>query len=163
MIELRDMREDEYPDYRSYFIEDYSREIEENYGYSADAAKEKAAAELKRSFPDGLGTPGHSLLCIDAELGGEICLVGYLLHAVNARDKTTFIYDFYVMPDHRGKGYGRQAIEALESQLSSLGVHEIKLRVAYKNQRALKLYQEAGFRITGYNMSKGIEEKSYEP
>ena len=42
-------------------------------------------------------------------------------------------------------------------QLANDGIDQIKLRVAYHNKRALALYQETGFKITGYNMSKKLK------
>ncbi len=47
-------------------------------------------------------------------------------------------------------------LKALEQQLQEHGIEQIKLRVAYHNERALKLYQAVGFSITGFNMSKKI-------
>ncbi len=152
MIKLRPMTSSEYPAYCDYFIDDYSREIVENYGHSLDRAIELANQDLLRSFPNGLETNDHTLLCVES--GSE--LVGYLWHSINAADKSTFIYDFFIFPNFRNNGYGKLAISVLESQLKSVGIEQIKLRVAYQNQRALKLYQEIGFAISGYNMSKKI-------
>ncbi|MEZ9108406.1 GNAT family N-acetyltransferase [Vibrio cyclitrophicus] len=152
MIKLRPMTSSEYPAYCDYFIDDYSREIIENYGHSLDRAIELANQDLLRSFPNGLETNDHALLCVES--GSE--LVGYLWHSINAADKSTFIYDFFIFPNFRNNGYGKLAISVLESQLKSVGIEQIKLRVAYQNQRALKLYQEIGFAISGYNMSKKI-------
>ncbi|MEZ9793095.1 GNAT family N-acetyltransferase, partial [Vibrio splendidus] len=45
---------------------------------------------------------------------------------------------------------------ALETQLLAIGINQIKLRVAYHNERALKLYKEVGFEVTGFNMSKKL-------
>mgnify|MGYP000013378803 CR=1 FL=1 len=50
----------------------------------------------------------------------------------------------------------KAAMVALEAQLVPLGIHQIKLRVAQDNPRALALYQELGFTITGYNMAKHL-------
>lgn len=152
MIKLRPMTSSEYPAYCDYFIDDYSREIVENYGHSLDRAIELANQDLLRSFPNGLETNDHALLCIES--GSE--LVGYLWHSISAADKSTFIYDFFIFPNFRNNGYGKLTISVLESQLKSVGIEQIKLRVAYQNQRALKLYQEVGFAISGYNMSKKI-------
>ncbi|MEZ8814994.1 GNAT family N-acetyltransferase [Vibrio cyclitrophicus] len=152
MIKLRPMTSSEYPAYCDYFIDDYSREIVENYGHSLDRAIELANQDLLRSFPNSLETNDHALLCVES--GSE--LVGYLWHSINAADKSTFIYDFFIFPNFRNNGYGKLAISVLESQLKSVGIEQIKLRVAYQNQRALKLYQEIGFAISGYNMSKKI-------
>ena len=152
MIKLRPMTSDEYPAYCDYFIDDYSHEISQNYGHSMDRAVELAQQDLIRCFPNGLETNEHELLCIESESN----LVGYLWHSIKVSDKSTFIYDFFIFSDHRNIGYGKLAIKALESQLQLIGIEQIKLRVAYHNQRALKLYQEVGFAISGYNMSKKI-------
>ncbi|MFA0546493.1 GNAT family N-acetyltransferase [Vibrio splendidus] len=156
MVVLRGMRQDEYPAYCQYFIDDYSQEIARNYGHSLDVAVELAKKDLHRSFPNGLEGNEHSLLCIDAEVDGECKLVGYLWHSVNIGDKSTFIYDFFIWNEHRGLGYGTQSISALETQLLAIGINQIKLRVAYHNERALKLYKEVGFEVTGFNMSKKL-------
>ncbi|MNP71107.1 putative acetyltransferase [compost metagenome] len=59
-------------------------------------------------------------------------------------------------PSRRGLGYGKAAMAALEASLQALGIHQIKLRVAHDNPRALALYQELGFSITGYNMVRHL-------
>lgn len=156
MVVLREMRQEEYPSYCQYFIDDYSREIAQNYGHPTELAIELAKKDLHRCFPNGLQGNEHLLLCIDAEVDGLLKHVGYLWHSINATDKSTFIYDFFVSNEYRGLGYGTLAISALEKQLQEVGVNQIKLRVAYQNERALKLYQEVGFVITGFNMSKNI-------
>ncbi|MFC3023164.1 GNAT family N-acetyltransferase [Vibrio zhugei] len=156
MIVLREMRTEEYPGYCQYFIDDYSREIAENYGHSINVANELAKKELYRCFPNGLQGNEHSLLCIDAEVDGQTKRVGYLWHSIDVVDKSSFIYDFFVSNEYRGLGYGTQAIADLEKKLQDVGVNQIKLRVAYQNKRALKLYQEVGFVITAFNMSKNI-------
>lgn len=152
MIQLRPMVASEYSAYCDYFIEDYSREMAVNFGHSIDRAIELAKQDLIRSFPNGLETNEHDLLCIES----DSALVGYLWHSINASDKSTFIYDFFIFSSNRNNGYGKLAITALEAQLKSMGIAQIKLRVAYQNKRALKLYQDVGFSITGYNMSKKI-------
>ncbi|PML43597.1 GNAT family N-acetyltransferase [Vibrio lentus] len=156
MVVLREMREEEYPAYCQYFIDDYSQEIAKNYGHSLDVSIELAKKDLHRCFPKGLEGNEHSLLCIDAQINGELKLVGYLWHSINISDKSTFIYDFFVSSEYRGFGFGTQSISELEAQLQTIGISQIKLRVAYHNERALKLYKDVGFEITGFNMSKKI-------
>ena len=158
MIQLRPMALAEYPAYCDYFIDDYSREIADNYGNSMDKAIELAEQDLIRSFPNGLETNEHDLLCIEFTSESEVKseVVGYLWHSIKVSEKSTFIYDFFIFSNQRNNGYGKLAIKALESQLQAIGIEQIKLRVAYQNQRALKLYQEVGFVISGYNMSKKI-------
>ncbi|MGO1297687.1 MAG: GNAT family N-acetyltransferase [Vibrio sp.] len=159
MVVLRNMRQQEYPAYCQYFIDDYSREIAQNYGHAMNVAIELAEQDLQRFFPNGLEEKNHCLFCIDAEIAGEIQLVGYLWHSVNHSDNSTFIYDFFIFAEHRSRGLGRLALAELEKQLQLEGIKQIKLRVAYHNERALSLYKEVGFAITGFNMSKSIEKR----
>lgn len=156
MLKLRPMLPEEFLAYCDYFIADYSEELVENYGHSKALAIELAKRDLLRYFPAGPTSQDHSLLCLDAEIAGQICRVGYLWHAINSSDHSTFIYDLYVEAPYRSQGFGKQAMVALEQQLQPLGIQQLKLRVAYHNQRACRLYQELGFAITGFNMAKNI-------
>ncbi|WP_432458940.1 GNAT family N-acetyltransferase [Agarivorans sp. QJM3NY_25] len=160
MLTLRPMKQNEYPAYCEYFIDDYSREIAENYGHPIDLAIEMAQKALQLSFPNGLDTKQHALLCLEISIDSQSNVVGYLWHAINTEDQATFIYDFYVNETYRGRGYAKQAIALLEAQLQQQSIKQIKLRVAYQNKRALKLYQALGFSISGFNMSKILEGPS---
>lgn len=156
MINLRKMRQEEFPAYSEYFIDDYSQEIAKNYGHSIELSIELARKDLQSSFPNGYELNEHDLLCIEQHGENEPSVVGYLWHSVNTSDNSTFIYDFYIADSFRGQGLGKKTMKALEEQLLEVGIEQIKLRVAYQNTRALKLYQDAGFTITGLNMSKNI-------
>ena len=46
----------------------------------------------------------------------------------------------------------------LEKQLKADGIRQIKLRVAFTNEKALALYKELAFNITGINMAKNLME-----
>ncbi|WP_394248516.1 GNAT family N-acetyltransferase [Vibrio profundi] len=157
MINLRRMREEEFPAYSDCFIEDYSQEISKNYGHSIERAIELARQDLQNSFPNGYELNDHELLCIEQQVEGQSNVIGYLWHSINTNKNSTFIYDFFVADSMRGQGIGKQAIKLLEAQLVEVGIEQITLRVAYHNERALKLYQEVGFSITGLNMMKNIE------
>lgn len=160
MVTLRDMLPREFPPYKEYFIDDYAREIVENYGHSMAAAISMAKKDLESSFPYGPVSDKHTLLCIEVEVNQKPVLVGYLWHCKNTSDSSTYIYDFYIYDAYRGKGYGKQAIGVFEKQLQGEGIGQIKLRVAYENKRALKLYEDLDFKISGYNMSKNLETLS---
>jgi ribosomal protein S18 acetylase RimI-like enzyme len=74
--------------------------------------------------------------------------------------KLFFILDFVVLEAFRSKGYGTAALTALEEHLAKSDAKQIKLRVAYHNKRALALYENLGFTITGYNMAKTLKKSS---
>ncbi|MGL5815817.1 MAG: GNAT family N-acetyltransferase [Aeromonas sp.] len=167
IVRLIPMGEADFPAYRDYFIEDYAQDLASNHGLALADARQQAEASLLQYLPRGAATSGQSLLCIipvndpvSGNTGNEVTstasTAGYLWHCVDGTAHTTFIYDFYTLPAHRGLGYGKAAMAVLEAELKTMGVSQIKLRVAYDNPRARALYEELGFHITGYNMAKTL-------
>ena len=154
MITLRPMETKEFTNYRDYFIVDYAIEIAANYGYSPEKSRNIALKELLEDLPQTISTPDNFLFCI-AESGGKT--IGYLWYKLLDKGGTAFILDFVVFEKLRGMGYGKAALLALEKQLFQSGVEQIKLRVAFDNNRAFRLYEKIGFTITGYNMVKILE------
>ena len=82
--------------------------------------------------------------------------VGSLWCKPEETGKTVFISEFYVLPGHRGKGYAKSALIALEDMFARTGHREARLRVAADNEKAQRLYLAAGYRTTGINMRKSF-------
>lgn len=59
---------------------------------------------------------------------------------------SAFISGFGIMPDYRGKGYGRQTLREVLRRLRSEGIYDAALDVAVENTNALKLYKSCGFK-----------------
>ena len=163
IVSLIPMGEADFPAYRAYFIEDYAQDLASNHGLTLADACQQAEVSLQQYLPRGAATSGQSLLCIipvSDNTGSTVAptagIAAYLWHCVDGAAHTTFIYDFYILPTHRGLGYGKAAMAVLEAELKRLGVSQIKLRVAYDNPKARALYEELGFHITGYNMAKTL-------
>lgn len=153
ILSLRPMLADEFPAYRDYFVVDYGNEIAENYGYPLEKSHAIARQELADDLPQTVNTPDHVLLCIENEADN---IVGYLWYKVLDNGETIFALDFVIVEQFRNKGYGKAAMAVVEKQLAERGVEQIKLRVAFENKGAFRLYENAGFSITGYNMIKHI-------
>ncbi len=154
-VTLRPMLADEFPAYRDYFVVDYAEEIAINYGFTLEKSHAIARQELASDLPQTIATPDHVLLCIENE---DSELVGYLWYRLMDNGETAFGLDFTVFEPFRRKGYGKAAIDMLEKQLLHIGVQQLKLRVAFENKSALRLYETVGFNVTGYNMIKHIKE-----
>ena len=60
--------------------------------------------------------------------------------------------ELYVLESWRGKGFGAQAIEFAEGWCRSRGMDALRLEVAHANERALRLYQRAGFVSDGRDL-----------
>jgi ribosomal protein S18 acetylase RimI-like enzyme len=157
MISSRPMRDSEYPAYLDYFIPDYAAEIAANYGLSSLEALEQAKREIRDDLPHGVDTTGQVMLCVINHASGADSVVGYLWYQPDPATRSAFIKDFHIFPAHQGKGFGKQALNALEAELVRTGFEQIKLRVAQDNKRARHVYEITRFRVTGVNMSKTIK------
>ena len=156
MIHLRQMRADEFPDFVAYFVPDYAAEISANYDVDIGSARTKAEQDVKDDLGLGVDTPGQILLCILRDGDESNQPVGYLWCKSDNAERFVFISDFYVQPHHRGNGYGKLALKALEAMFEKTDHTEIRLRVAADNKIAQQLYLAAGFHATGINMRKPI-------
>ena len=62
------------------------------------------------------------------------------------------IYGFVVVPDYRGRGYGRQMLEETIRTIRSVSQKRITLEVDTTNTNAMGLYLSVGFDVeTTYN------------
>ena len=113
----------------------------------------KLNAELRRQYPEE--GANHFRLDVDEVAPGRGCfLVAYeedgsvagcgavrLLAGGDAEVKRMF-----VVPEARGKGYGRAILRALENEARSLGATRVVLETGERQVEALGLYESAGFR-----------------
>ncbi|MBN2897388.1 MAG: GNAT family N-acetyltransferase, partial [Clostridia bacterium] len=63
-------------------------------------------------------------------------------------DDEAAIYGLGVLPDYRGKGYGRGILKFAVSKALSLGAESVMLQVESENEKALNLYTKTGFKVT---------------
>ncbi len=151
-LELRAMQADEFDGYRAYFIPDYAGEIASNYGVSMAEALAKAASDINGALTQGVATAGNVLQCIT----NTADVIGYIWYRPDHDARSVFISDFCILPAHQNKGYGTQALAALEVRLTEDGFTQISLRVAADNPHAQHVYSQGGFRTTGINMTRRI-------
>jgi ribosomal protein S18 acetylase RimI-like enzyme len=64
-----------------------------------------------------------------------------------SKDKNAaFISGFGIIPELRGKGYGRQILMEVLSNLNKECIYDVELDVEVKNKNALNLYKSCGFK-----------------
>jgi ribosomal protein S18 acetylase RimI-like enzyme len=76
---------------------------------------------------------------------------------VSIKGSRAFIYDFVIHETLRGKGYGKQALIALDKKLKSMNVKSVSLHVFEGNMTARELYKKMGFQGAGTSMKKIFE------
>lgn len=75
-------------------------------------------------------------------------IIGFLSLQMDDRTQNSGeINTIGLLPDYRGQGLGKLLLEEALAQLRNYGVKTFKLSVSAKNERALELYQQFGFRI----------------
>ena len=85
-----------------------------------------AEKEIERKLP-----VGYIVLCF-----------GYSLEWLG---RDAFVDEFYLRPDYRGRGWGRNTMAFLEDAARSLNVTALHLKVMHQNTSALELYRKLGF------------------
>lgn len=70
------------------------------------------------------------------------------VHVETNSDEAGGIYGLVVLPEHRGKGYGRAVLLAAIKKLHEAGTRDALLQVEAGNAKAMGLYQSCGFKKT---------------
>jgi ribosomal protein S18 acetylase RimI-like enzyme len=91
------------------------------------------------------GSLGRSWLI---EEGGAA--VGYLVltfgYSIEHGGRDAFVDELYLVPEHRGRGIGTEALRLAEDACREVGIRVLLLEVADANEPAAALYRRTGFR-----------------
>ena len=60
--------------------------------------------------------------------------------------KSAFISGFGILPEYRGRGYGKSALIEILNTLNYNGIYDVELDVEIRNKTALNLYKNCGFK-----------------
>ncbi len=66
---------------------------------------------------------------------------------ISPRTSGSFLFDFEVIPEHRGEGHGEEFLRSVLSDLKARGLLPVSLHVSGSNEPAFNLYKKTGFRI----------------
>ena len=148
MISLKTMQQEDFDRVIESEIRGYAADHVRNGNWPEEGSLERSRKEFKTLLPDGVHTPNQYLWSL---LDGEQ-KIGFIW--VQVKDRKAFIYDFLVEEEFRGKGYGKQALAAMDEKLQSMDVESVGLHVFGDNVTAQELYKKMGFEITGIHMQK---------
>ena len=74
---------------------------------------------------------GHIVICFGYSI--EFC----------GRDAV--VDEMFILPEHRGKGFGKAVLALVKSEAALLDVKALHLEVAHSNESAQSMYKSAGF------------------
>ncbi|MCQ1954482.1 N-acetyltransferase [Arthrobacter sp. zg-Y238] len=127
-------------------------------GESTEVAAQKARAGFAASFPDGQIAPGQLVYDVVALDGnGASTVVGYLwISQTGDRADAWWVSDIEIHEDHRGKGYGRAAMQLAEGAAAKQGAATLGLNVFGYNTVAHDLYESLGYETVSTQMRKPV-------
>ena len=155
MVRLVPMTEDELKVHLEKSIPEYAADNVAAGYWSEDEALERSQKAFQELLPQGVKTENNYLFRIQIEESEE--KIGTLWMKHEAPRLQGFIYDFAIDETQRGKGYGRQAMLALEAVAKELKIESLALHVFTKNKVAKGLYESLGYEVTSQNMAKRLK------
>jgi GNAT superfamily N-acetyltransferase len=106
---------------------------------------------------------GRAWLICDQEtpVGYVVLTFGYSLEYLG---RDAFLDEFYLRESHRGRGWGRRALQFVEEQARTFEIRSIHLEVVRENTHAKEFYRRAGYADHRHSlMSKWIERGFAKP
>jgi ribosomal protein S18 acetylase RimI-like enzyme len=157
-LRLIPMSEDVFRAYQENEIREYAEEKIRSGAWSQEKAYELSVQTHRRLLPEGLATPGQYIYSIrDENLGQNVGVIWFARYEEGGK-RLAFIYDITIFEQFRRRGYGTQAMLALEEKVKEVGLDTIALHVFGHNQSALALYEKVGYEITDINMAKTLKD-----
>ncbi|WP_410512658.1 GNAT family N-acetyltransferase [Paenibacillus sp. BR2-3] len=156
MIKLVQMDESTFQFFLGQSTRDYAEDKVKAGAWDAVNALRQSKEEMTRFLPKGLHTEGAYLYSV-VEVESET-QAGYIWFNVTEGrgGREAFIYDIYIFEPFQGKGYGKQAMLALDEEAREMNITKIGLHVFGQNSRAFELYKKMGYVVTDITMSKEL-------
>ena len=117
-------------------------------GRSLDADSAAAVVGIARGEPLARGWIVRSS---GRAVGYVVITLGY---SIEYGGRDGFIDDLYLVPEARGRGWGRCLLDFACDEAKRLGIRTLHLEVEVGNDRAVRLYRGAGFEQTGRKLMR---------
>ena len=154
-VRFRPMTSEDLAAYLAWSIDDYAAAMVRAGRVDEAGAKDLAVTSFERLLPEGVDSPGQTLLVVeDAATGAR---VGILWFGPSGDDPSrAWIYDITIDEDRRGQGWGRAAMAAFEGEARARGFASAGLNVHGDNDVARRLYESMGYTETARQMAKSL-------
>ncbi|HHU55332.1 MAG TPA: GNAT family N-acetyltransferase [Acholeplasmataceae bacterium] len=153
MIKLQEMTHISFKAYSDKAIDKIARE----YVLAGYLSEDNAFLYTKKLFedllPNGINTQNQFLYDIIDEDKNAIGMIWYMVRP----NGEGFICDFIINEQYRGKGYGKKALELVESNAREKGIKKMLLHVFNHNKVAIALYEKMGYSPYSIQMAKELK------
>jgi RimJ/RimL family protein N-acetyltransferase len=154
MVRLVPMNAEELQAYLEKSIPEYAADNVKAGYWSEEGALERSRKAYETLLPEGIKTKDNYLFRIQIEETGENIGMIWMKHEVPRPHG--FIFQIFLDESQRGKGYGKQAMLAIEEVAKGLAIETIGLHVFARNSAALRLYTGLGYEVSSQNMVKRL-------
>lgn len=153
-ISLRPLAPHDLPGWLDRSAAEYAADLV-TLGATPEDARRRARESLDRDFPGGLPSGEHAVFDLVDGAGGR---VGYLWVGPDSSEDpgAWWVWDVVVDTEHRGQGYGRQAMLLGEDYARAQGATSLGLSVFGFNTSARGLYESLGYETTSVKMAKSL-------
>ncbi|MBD7957895.1 GNAT family N-acetyltransferase [Microbacterium sp. Sa4CUA7] len=155
-VTVRPMTPAEYEQWQAALATEYAAEQVAAGRWAADGAVQRALDENARLLPQGLETPRTLLLTAVDAAGVPVGRAWVALDHPRDAPDVAFLYDIEIAEPHRGQGYGRALLAAVEHATRETGVGALELNVFGSNTTAIGLYDSAGYDVVTQQMRKAL-------
>ncbi|HEY2355666.1 MAG TPA: GNAT family N-acetyltransferase [Gaiellaceae bacterium] len=153
-LSLRPLTNDEFESWFPRMRDRYAEDMARDAGVDPERAAATAAGQMDALFPGPAPSP-EQLVYVLEEDGARVGEL-WLCNREDGPQPALFIYFIGIDEAHRGKGYGKAAMELAESEARRLGLNRVALSVFGKNTVARNLYRSLGYEENGVAMSKTL-------
>jgi ribosomal protein S18 acetylase RimI-like enzyme len=156
ILKIRPMTDPEFEAWQAHSRVNYAAEKEKE-GLSPEDAKAEAEKSFAKHLPQGKLTEGHNIYAVIRAEDG--LLVGHLWWGLqnHGSKKVPWIFDIELLPNMRGKGYGRATMELAQRDVLDKGFSRLGLHVFGHNKVARSLYESLGFETSNVVMYKELK------
>lgn len=152
MVKLEPIEQEDFERFLESEIRGYAQDHVRNGNWPEEGALERSRKEFASLLPDGMHSKDQYLWSI---IDGGNNRIGTLW--IQIKEHRAFINDFVIDVSFRGRGFGKEALTAMDEKLKSMNVDSVALHVFGDNTAAQALYRKMGFDITGIYMRKKLE------
>jgi ribosomal protein S18 acetylase RimI-like enzyme len=152
MIKLEPIQQEDFERFLEGEIRGYAEDHVRNGNWPPEGAIDRSRKEFERLLPDGIHSRDQFVWSILDEENGNVGMLW-----VQVKEGKAFIYDFVIDEAMRGKGYGKQALIAMDEKLKAMNVEWVGLHVFGDNITAQQLYKKMGYKITNIQMKKELK------
>jgi ribosomal protein S18 acetylase RimI-like enzyme len=154
VLSVRPLADDEVTAYLEGAVDRYAAQRMQS-GEPEDLARTIATEQTGALFPNGKASPDHLLYRLLDENGAEVGMLWIGPHD-QARPASWWVWYVEIDEPHRGRGFGRAAMQLAEVEARAHGANELGLNVFGGNVVARSLYESLGYETTAVNMRKEL-------